>query len=234
LATTVFTDSQNAQNTTLTVTDTATGDPVGPALTVLGDATSSPAQFLTADGSRALLTTAVYGFDQVNGNFNTWVRVVDTATGTAVNTVVVPGYPNGSPFVTADGSRAVVTTFVDSWTSGKTSTRIAVVDTATGTQTGATITLSGRPLSTTPIQPGSGIVVTRSDTGLAAVIDTRSGASLTIPVAFPFGLDLSPLAPAIFIADVLLGWFVVVPVVTAVSLVQEALHSIASAIGLPV
>ena len=93
--------------------------------------------------------------------------------------------------------------------------------------------LTGQPVSTKPLVSGSGVVISRTTAGLGAVIDTRSGAELTIPIAFPWGLDLAPLAPIVFIADILLGFLVVVPVVTVVNLVQEALHSIASAIGLP-
>jgi hypothetical protein len=216
-------DAGNRQNTTLTVTDSTTGDPVGPSLTVLGDATSSPAQFLTANGSRVLLTTAVYGFDQVNDNFKTWVRVVDTSTGTAVNAVVVQCYPTGAPLVTAEGSHAVITTFVDSFTTGNTSTRVAVINAVTGRQIGATVALAGQPVSTKPLFPGSGIILSRTSSGLGAVIDTNSGAALTIPVAFPWGLDLAPLAPAIFITNIFVGLFVVVPVSFVVTLVRQAL-----------
>jgi hypothetical protein len=237
LATTVFTDSENRQNTTLTVTDTATGDAVGPALTVSGDAASSPARFLTADGSVALLTTAVYGYDPigggyVQGGFKTWVRVVDTATGTVIGSaVVVKGYPAGTPFVTADGSRAVITTYYDNPTSHKTSIRVAVIDTVTGHQVGNTIAVSGQPSSTTPLAPGSAIIVSRTHLGLAAVIDTRSGAALTIPIAFPWGIDLSPLGPVIFVADLFLGVLVVAPVIAVLRIVEEGLHSIGVNIG---
>jgi DNA-binding beta-propeller fold protein YncE len=236
LATTIFTDSENRQNTTLTVTDTATGDPAGPALTVLGDAASSPARFLTADGSVALLTTAVYGYDPigggyVQGGFKTWVRVVDTSTGTVIGSaVVVRGMPFGS-LITADGSRAVITTYYDNPTSHKTSTRIAVVDTVTGHQVGSTVAVSGQPSGTAPLAPGSAIIVSRTHLGLGAVIDSRSGSALTIPIAFPWGIDLSPLGPVIFVADLFLGVLVVAPVLAVLRIVEEGLHSIGVNIG---
>ncbi|NTY59020.1 hypothetical protein [Mycolicibacterium sphagni] len=231
LSTTVFTDSQNQQNTTLTVTDTATGDPVGPSLTVLGDATSSPARFVTEDGSRVLLTSTAYVYDQigggyVQGGFKTWTRVVDTATGTVIGSpVVVRGLPSGS-LITTGGSRAVITTYYDNPTSHKTSTRVAVIDTVTGKQVGSTVPISGQPSGTTPLIPGSSIVVSRTHLGLGAVIDTNSGAALVIPVAFPWGMDLSPLAPAVFIGGLFLGVFGVAPVLAVVRIVEEALHSI--------
>ncbi|MBB3606733.1 hypothetical protein FHT40_006426 [Mycolicibacterium sp. BK556] len=231
LATVVFTDPENRLNTTLTVSDTATGDPVGPSLTVLGDATASSTQFLTADGSRVLLTTSVYGYEPigggyVQGGFKTWTRVVDTATGTVVGSpVVIRGNPSGT-LITAGGSRAVITTYYDNPTTHKTSIRVAVIDTVTGRQVGNTIPVSGQPSSTTPLAPGSDIVVSRTHLGLAAIVDTRSGAALTIPVAFPWGIDLSPLAPAIFVANLFLGVLVVAPVLAVVRIVEEALHSI--------
>ncbi len=235
LTTTVFTDAENRQNTTLTVTDTATGDPVGPALTVLGDAASSPAQFLTADGSRVLLTTAEYGYEPigggfVQGGFTTWVRVVDTATGTVIgDPVPVRGMPFGSP-ITTGRSRAVLTTYYDNPTSHKTSTRVAVIDTVAGRQVGGTTVVSGQPVSRTPVVRGNDFFLSRTHLGLGAVIDTRSGAALTIPVAFPWGVDLSPLSPVIFIGTLFFGVLVVAPVITVVTVVRGALNSI----GLPV
>ena len=231
LSTTVFTDAENRQNTTLTVTATATGDPVGPALTVLGDAGSSPAQFLTGDGSRVLLTTTEYGYEPigggyVQGGFTTRVRVVDTATGTVVgDPVVVRGMPFGSPVI-AGRSRAVLTTYYDNPTSHKTSTRVAVVDTVAGRQVGGTTVVSGQPVSTTPVVRGNDFFVSRTHLGLGAVIDSRSGAALTIPVAFPFGVDLSPLSPIIFIGTLFFGVLVVAPVLAVVTVVRETLNSI--------
>ena len=45
------------------------------------------------------------------------------------------------------------------------------------------------------------------------------------------GIDLSPFAPAIFIADLFLGVFVVGPLVTVLRIVEEGLHSIGVNIG---
>ena len=101
----------------------------------------------------------------------------------------------------------------------------------TGRQTGATVALSGQPVSTQPLFPGSSIILSRTSSGLGAVIDTNSAAALTVPVVFPWGLDLAPLAPAIFITNIFLGLFVVLPVATVLQVVQEGLHSIEVAIG---
>jgi uncharacterized membrane protein len=63
------------------------------------------------------------------------------------------------------------------------------------------------------------------------VIDTRSGSALTIPIAFPWGIDLSPLGPVIFVADLFLGVLVVAPVLAVLRIVEEGLHSIGVNIG---
>jgi hypothetical protein len=62
--------------------------------------------------------------------------------------------------------------------------------------------------------------------GIGALVDTNSGAALTIPIAFPWGLDLAPLAPAVFVADLFLGVFVVLPAAAVIGAVEKTLHSL--------
>ena len=60
--------------------------------------------------------------------------MIDTTTGGQVGTTLpVSGSPWGVPVVSADGSSALVTTYVTDY-SGATTTRVAAIDTATGDQ----------------------------------------------------------------------------------------------------
>lgn len=79
---------------------------------------------LSADGSRALITTGV--FNLATGT-TTQVAVIDTTTGTQIGkTLILPGAPSGSPLLTSDGTHAFITTFVtDPITGYTTATRVA-------------------------------------------------------------------------------------------------------------
>lgn len=137
------------------VIDTATGEQVGSAVTVAG----SPVGFnpvngdlplpiqLVANGTRAVVTTAPTG---TTSNF----AVINTTTGAQIGTTLnLTGTVTFNvedtdtyltPLFNADDSRAFLTTVTGTAASGYT-TRIALLDTATGLQVGTTITLTGAP-----------------------------------------------------------------------------------------
>ena len=117
-----------------TMTGTQTSIPV-----VLTGYPSEP-RLLGANGSRAVISA--YEVDGMGG-VSTQVAVIDTATGAAMTTpIAIVGTPQGSPQVTGDGSHALIATSDGDWTLGFT-TRVAVIDTATGAQTGATLDIAG-------------------------------------------------------------------------------------------
>jgi len=72
------------------------------------------------------------------------VVVVNTDTGSQIgNAITVTGTASTSLPLTADGSRALITTRSHAAETGIDSTRVAVIDTTTGTQIGTTVTLNG-------------------------------------------------------------------------------------------
>ncbi|WP_059020565.1 hypothetical protein [Mycobacterium sp. M26] len=105
---------------------------------------------LTADGSRAVVTT------------DSAVAVVDPRTeGQVGRTLSISGAGDPETKLTADGSRAVVT----ARGAENATTSLAVLDTVTGRQVGQTLSLAGKPLATVLTADGSRAVVT---TGLDA------------------------------------------------------------------
>src|SRR5207344_1735166 len=119
----------------------ATGAPTGPTFTLTG----APHSFdlVSADGTLALITTHVP--DQYQGNGTTRVSVIDTTTGNQLGTTLtIPG--SGDALLSADGTHALIITAVyDSaaWITDPHSTGVAVIDTTTGKQIGATFTMPG-------------------------------------------------------------------------------------------
>jgi len=193
---------------------------------------------LTDDGTRALITTAVN--DPRTSTWATWATVVDFEADKQVGTtVVVPGSPYGSPLVTADRTRAVITTFVSDWETRSTSTRVAVIDTTTGAQTGTTLTLTGQPSGSQLSGTGGKTAQVSTTSGLVATIDTATGRSVSLPVAYPWGLDVdaflnTPLGQVVggivvsayFVGSVVLVFFVIGPAIAVYD-------SIAPVLGLP-
>jgi hypothetical protein len=189
LVTAVAYDSATGSTTSVAVLDINTGAQTGTTFVLAGDDTGSPPQLLNADGTRALITTAVN--DSRTSTWATWSTVIDFTTDTQIGTTVkVDGSPSGSPLVTADRTRAVITTFVDDWSTRSTSTRVAVIDTTTGKQTGTTLTLVGRPSGSQLSGAGGSTAQVATTAGLVATIDTSTGSSLTIPVKYPWGFDV--------------------------------------------
>ncbi len=146
--------------------------------------TGSPiSQVLSADGTRAVVTTAVYAPGAYSYS-STRVAVIDTATQKQVGdtlTFAGTGYPPKT-VLTADGSRAVVT----APGAGNSTISVAVLDTVTGKQVGDTFSVDGTFVSTVLSAKGSRAVVTTSvyDSSSSyshfastrvAVIDTMTG-----------------------------------------------------------
>lgn len=122
--------------TQLAVIDLATGKQTGTTLTMPG---AVGVQLLSADGSRALTSTYASGATQV--------AVINTLTGAQTGaTVSVTGDRLESPVLNADRTRALITTSRPIWEAPDT-TRVAVLDTTTGTQLGTTIEIAGNELA---------------------------------------------------------------------------------------
>ena len=123
-------------STQLAVIDLATGKQAGTTLTLPG---AVGVQLLSADGSRALTTTYSSGATQV--------AVLNTLTGAQTGTTVsVTGNRLESPVLNADRTRALITTSRPIWEAPDT-TRVAVIDTTTGTQLGTTVEIAGNELA---------------------------------------------------------------------------------------
>lgn len=120
------------------VLDAQTGIQVGSTLTLKGSSSLE----LSADGMRALITMS----DRDAGNNDiARIAVLDISTGTTTFTpqTLLKQSTFGSRFVTADGSRALIITNVyDSGISVNT-TRLTLIDTATGNQIGTPTSLTG-------------------------------------------------------------------------------------------
>ena len=126
-------DTTTGQTTQLAVTDTTTGAQTGTTLTVADQTGLIP---LNADGTRALLTTT-------DGQSNQ-VVVIDPTTGTQIGTPLTINGEYLDVSLSTDKSRAVITTIGPNPAAPPSyATRVAVLNTVTGTQIGTTVTLPG-------------------------------------------------------------------------------------------
>ncbi len=141
---------------------------------------------VTADGTRAVVVTQTDNWD--SGVHTARVAVLNPATGAQVGkTIVLTGASTNPPVVSADGTRAVITTVDYNSTDA---TRVTVIDLADGTQVGTTVALYGRPISTPVLSAdGSRALVTSSDgntngNAWLSVIDTATGAHMGASLHF--------------------------------------------------
>ena len=197
-----FVGATGIYTTSVAVIDAATGSQIGDTVALEGyvltgsQAGETP---LSADGSRILVTT--YDNDEVTNTTSTEVAVIDTTTGTQTGTTItLPGATDASMFLTADGSRALITTRVPDPNTGFTNMRVALVNTTTGAQTSTIVTgyLMGKPqvtadgkhvvMTTGVFNPATGTTTTQ-----VTVIDTTTGAqtSTTLNGAPSSGLRLN-------------------------------------------
>lgn len=164
---------------TAVILNTATGGQTGATFTLTGE--PQDFQLLTADGSRVLITT-VDGSDLTG--FTTRAAVFDTASGGQIgSTVTLRGAFSGS-LLRADAGRALIVSYTRSPLLGTITSRVAVLNTTTGKQTGFTQTLSGEIFGADPLRAdGSRVVLTRriwnpftmSGAARMTVINTSTG-----------------------------------------------------------
>ena len=183
------------------IINTATGAQTGPTLTLTG----RPAAFqlVSADGTRALITTTVTNPSNAI-EYTTLVTVINTTTGQQIGTTLtLPG--SGAPLLTADGTRALITTAVydrSVWLTDLNSTRVAVIDTTTGKQIGTTLTLPGAIYGAQLLSAGGTHVlvttspwnpITYTGTTRMAVIDTTTGKQAGSALTIAGGASTEPL-----------------------------------------
>lgn len=139
----IITSGGDGKSTGLTVINTITGTQIGTTVTVTGVAWGSP--MLTADGSRALITTQTYDDLYDTSTYTTRVAVVNTDTGAQQGSTISLVGAGESPTFSADGKHALITTTVSPWGESwnVNTSRVTLIDTTTGAQTGTTFTLAG-------------------------------------------------------------------------------------------
>ena len=108
--------------------------------------------------------------------------MIDIATGTQMGTTLtVTGLSWNPPVLSPDGARAFVTATVADVSNTVTTTRVAVIDIATGAQRGTTLTLIGDGHATFSAN-GTRSLITAYDTAGAVtrvtVVDTATGAQV--------------------------------------------------------
>ena len=183
------------------IINTATGTQTGPTLTLTGQPAAF--QLVNADGTRALITTRVTNLSNAIED-TTLVTVINTATGAQIGTTLtVPGY--GASLLTADGTRALITTAVYDRSvllNDRHSTRVAVINTATGQQIGTTLTLPGVIYGAQLLSAnGTHVLVTTSPwnpwtytgTTQTVVIDTTTGKQAGSALTIAGGASTEPL-----------------------------------------
>jgi DNA-binding beta-propeller fold protein YncE len=174
--------------TRVAVFDTSAGTQIGTTLTLTGDT----AMETSPDGTRVLLTTDVY--DSATSSHTTRLTMVSTTTGTQTGTLSLTGSRyNNQPVFSPDGTRALITTTVYNSATTLHTSRVTMFDTATGTQIGTTLTLTGPEVATTTWRAdGNRALITMIPTQydsvtsptLVAVVDTNGtqiGTTLTLP-----------------------------------------------------
>ncbi|MEZ0355718.1 hypothetical protein [Mycobacterium sp. SA01] len=173
-------------STRFTSFDSANGQRVGAPLSFSGALTGWPYPSTAADGTHALFI-----LDDAD---ETHLVLIDIATGTQTGTgLVLPGEP-GMPIVSDDGHHTTIYTRVPATHAHGSSTRIAVIDTATGNQVGVTTRLTGTPAALPQVSADGHHVGFRTFAGVSANLDTSTGAATTHIAGAPWGLDLEAFA----------------------------------------
>lgn len=143
LVTTVKSSYDRIEYTTLvTVYNTTTGAQVGTMVAIPG----SGAPLVTGDGTRAAISTAVYdrgALFWVDPD-STRVAVIDTTTGKQIGTTLaLSGALYGAQLLSADSTRALITTSPWNPVTYTGTSRMVVVDMTTGRQAGGTLSIGG-------------------------------------------------------------------------------------------
>jgi hypothetical protein len=153
------------------VINTTTGTQIGTTITLTG-VPMGVSTLMSVDGTRAVIKTTVT--DPATGAASTQVAVINTITGTQIGTTLTlvggPLWPVLSP----DGSRALITTYVRDPATGAYSTRVTVINTATGIQAGTTLSFTGFPSGPPVVSPdGSSALITTDASGTTRVAVLR-------------------------------------------------------------
>ncbi len=183
-----------------------------------------------AKGTRVLITLSQLGGE------TTEVTVIDATTGDVAGTTIpIKGFARSAPIMTADGTRAIVTTTVDNPNSGP-STRVIVVNTTDGWMAGNPLTFPGTAKVSRLGDGRTAVVTTRS--GLVSFLDTRT-AEVTppLPLLPPFGFDVAALfatplgaalAPGLllagFFSTIILTFYVLPAILVVPAWIGEIVH----------
>ena len=162
--------------TTLTLIDISTGAQLGTTLTLDGQAGWDPP--VMANPTRALVTTyETDGYDIVK----THITVVDTTNGTKSATFAFAGRIQGKPLLNANGTHAMIASADGT---------AVIIDIATATQTGPSVTLAGQPRDFQVVGAGNALITTNVPnpyvgTGNSQVklINMRTGAQIGTTLA---------------------------------------------------
>ena len=171
------------------VIDTITGAQIGTTLTLPGSTFSA---LKTADAGRALITTGVAAAG--SGAGSTLATLIDTTTGKQIGTTVALAGTPYQPVMTVGANRAVITTYVaDSTGYNILDTQVTMINTATGAQIGAALTLPGPANAPLLSADGSRALIANA-AGVAVIIDTttdsQTGSTFTVTGA-PQAFDLA-------------------------------------------
>ncbi len=158
------------------VINTITGAQIGPALALPA---GSQTLAFSATGTSVVITAST-------DSRTVRVAVINTDTGAqTASTLTLPGRAVGPPVFSPDDSHALITTIDGDVTTGSI-TRVAVIDTSTGAQSGTTLTLSGSALVYPALFNADGTrALITTDDARVAVIDTITGAQIGTTFTLP-------------------------------------------------
>lgn len=182
ITTNAYDQASTLHTSRVTMFDTATGAQVGNPLTLVGPDIADV--MWRADSARALVTMTPTQYDSVASPM--LVAVVDS-TGTQVGTTLslsgMPGYLD-KPVWGPDGTRALITTNHYDQITGVNTTRATTINTTTGGQVGATVSLTSNAFgSRTVMIPHSSRALVTAGEHLA-LIDTATGGQVGATSAF--------------------------------------------------
>ncbi|MGV0873602.1 beta-propeller fold lactonase family protein [Mycolicibacterium sp. XJ879] len=169
-------EGDGSETTWAAVVNLVTGDQIGNTITLPGFQAGT---VVTNDGTRALIVT--YDADATRG------VVIDLATGTQTSpTIMLAGGPT-SVQLSDDGGHALLSGYTRDENTGVYTTHIAVINLATGTQKGSTLTFTGESSTVLPVTANADHVLlslnsydgrTSTNTMRVRVINTATGAQI--------------------------------------------------------
>ncbi|NTY59021.1 beta strand repeat-containing protein [Mycolicibacterium sphagni] len=183
----ILVTTTDGTSTHLVSVNSATGQQTGVPLTFGGQLTGWPWPSTAADGTHALFI--------LNDAGQTRLVLMDITAGTQTGAgLSVPGAQFGDPIATDGGNHTTIITRTPATQGHGSSTHLAVIDTTTGMQVGATTRITGGPAKLGDLSiDGTHIVVTTT-AGLRATLDATTGKSVVSTVRAPWGVDVEALA----------------------------------------